>query len=297
GRMKDSVTIAQAQADVSTIASRLAAQYPDTNSKVGATLVPLHEQLVGSLKRPLLVLLGAVGFVLLIACANVANLMLARAATREREMALRSALGASRGRVIRQLLTESPLLSFAGAGMGLALAYWLLRWLVSLAPPGTSGLDQIGVDAPVLGFTVLIAGFTGIVFGLAPALQMSKIDLNRSLKDTGKGTPGGMRGGRLRSALVVAEMALALLLLIGSGLLMKSFVLLQRVDPGFNPAHVVTLRTILNRTAYPENAQVVNFYTQLLDRVRVLPGVQSAGMISTLPMSGNNTDTNFLIEG
>ena len=297
GRLKSGVTIQEAQADLSTVASRLAAQYPETNSKVGATLVPFHEQLVGSIKRPLLVLLGAVGFVLLIACANVANLMLARAATREREMALRSALGASRGRVIRQLLTESALLAAAGAGVGLAVAYWLLRLLLSLSPPGTPGLDQIAIDRYVLGFTILIAAVTAIIFGLAPALQTSKVDLNRSLKDTGKGTPSGVRGGRLRGALVVAEMALALLLLIGSGLLMKSFVLLQRVDPGFNPDQVVTLRLILNRTAYPNIPQVVSFYEQLLDRVKALPGVQSAATISTLPLSGNQTDTSFLIEG
>ncbi|HEX3085349.1 MAG TPA: FtsX-like permease family protein, partial [Pyrinomonadaceae bacterium] len=174
---------------------------------------------------------------------------------------------------------------------------WLLRLLVSLSPPGTPGLEQIAIDRYVLGFTVLVAAFTGIVFGLAPALQLSKIDLNRSLKDTGKGTPGGMRGGRLRGALVITEMALALLLLIGSGLLMKSFILLQRVDPGFNPDHVVTLRMILNRTSYPSPPQVVNFYTQLLDRVKAVPGVQSTATISTLPLSGNQTDTNFLIEG
>jgi putative ABC transport system permease protein len=234
---------------------------------------------------------------LLIACANVANLMLARAATREREMALRSALGASRVRVIRQLLTESTLLAGVGAATGLAFAYWLLRLLVGLSPPGTPGLEQIAIDRYVLGFTVLVAAFTGIVFGLAPALQLSKIDLNRSLKDTGKGTPGGMRGGRLRGALVITEMALALLLLIGSGLLMKSFILLQRVDPGFNPDHVVTLRMILNRTAYASPPQVVNFYAQLLERVKAVPGVQSTATISTLPLSGNQTDTNFLIEG
>lgn len=297
GRLKDNVTIEQAQADVSTIASRLATQYPDTNSKVGAVLVPLQEQLVGSIKRPLLILLGAVGFVLLIACANVANLMLARAATREREMALRSALGASRARVIRQLLTESTLLASAGAFLGLALAYWLLRLLVGISPQGTPGIDQIAIDRFVLAFTVLTAAVTGIVFGLAPALQLSKVDLNRSLKDTGKGTPGGMRGGRLRGALVIAEVALALLLLIGSGLLIKSFILLQRVDPGFNPDHVVTLRVILNRTPYPTTPQVVNFYAQLLDRVKATPGVESAATISTLPLSGNQSDTNFLIEG
>jgi len=297
GRIKPETTIAKAQADVSTISARLASQYPDSNSKVGATLVPLHEQLVGNIKRPLLLLLGAVGFVLLIACANVANLMLARGATREREMALRSALGASRGRVIRQLLTESAVLASAGAAVGLVLAFWLLRLLLRLSPPGTPGLEKIGIDIYVLGFTVLAAVVTGLLFGLAPALQISKADLNRSLKYTGKGVTGSSRGGRLRGALVVAEVALALILLIGSGLLMKSFILLQRVDPGFNPDHLVTLRVILNKTAYPNIPQVVDFYSQLVDRVKTLPEVQSTALISTLPLSGNETDTDFFIEG
>jgi len=296
-RLKPGVSFDAAQADLSTIASRLAVNYPDTNSKVGATLVPFQEQLVGNIRRPLLVLLAAVGLVLLIACANVANLMLARAAPREREIALRSALGASRVRLIRQLLTESAVLALAGGTIGIGVAYWLLRLLVSLSPPGTPALDQIGIDRYVLGFTLLIAVLTGLIFGLAPAFQLSKLDLNRSLKDTGKGTLGGGRGGRLRAALVVSEMALALILLIGAGLLMKSFLLLQRVDPGFNPDHLVTLRLILNRTPYPNNPQVVTFYSQLLDRVRTTPGVSSAAAISTLPLSGNNTDTNFLIEG
>lgn len=297
GRLKPKVSIEKAQADAGTIAARLAAQYPDSNSKVGATLVPLHEQLVGKIKRPLLLLLGAVGFVLLIACANVANLMLARAATREREMALRAALGASRGRVIRQLLTESGVLALVGAVAGLVLAFWLLRLLLSLSPPGTPGLEKIGIDIYVLGFTVLVALVTGLLFGLVPALQLSKVDLNRSLKSVGKGTPAGSQGGRVRGALVIVEIALALILLIGSGLLMKSFILLQRVDPGFNPDHLVTLRLILNKTAYPNIPQVTDFYSQLIDRVKTLPGVQSAAAISTLPLSGNDTDTDFLIEG
>ena len=297
GRLKPEATIATAQADAGTIAARLASQYPDSNSKVGATLVPLQEQLVGNIRRPLLVLLGAVGFVLLIACANVANLMLARASTREREMALRSALGASRGRVIRQLLTESAVLALAGAAAGLFLAFWLLRLLLNLSPPGTPGLEKIGIDVYVLGFTFLVAVLTGLLFGLVPALQLSRTDLNCSLKTVGKGALAGSQGGRLRGALVIAEIALALILLIGSGLLMKSFILLQRVDPGFNPDHLVTLRLILNRTAYPNIPQVTDFYSQLLDRVKTLPGVQSAGAISTLPLSGNDTDTDFLIEG
>jgi putative ABC transport system permease protein len=297
GRLKSEATFAQAQADLGAIASRLASQYPDSNSKVGATLVPLHEQLVGPMKRPLLVLLGAVAFVLLIACANVANLLLARAATREREVTLRAALGASRGRIIRQLLTESTLLSCAGGGLGLLFAFWLLRALIWLSPQGSPRFDEIGIDAPVLGFTFLVAVVTGLVFGLAPALQTSKLDLSNSLKDASKGSTGGSRGGRLRSALVISEMALALILLVGSGLLIKSFVMLQRVDPGFNPDHVITLRVFLNKTQYPAMPQVLNFYSQLLDRVKTLPGVQTAGAISTLPLSGNNTDTSFLIQG
>ncbi|HMH45499.1 MAG TPA: ADOP family duplicated permease, partial [Pyrinomonadaceae bacterium] len=209
----------------------------------------------------------------------------------------RSALGASRGRVIRQLLTESAVLASAGAAAGLVLAFWLLRLLLSLSPPGTPGLEKIGIDIYVLGFTLLAAALTGVLFGLVPALQLSKADLNHSLKDTGKGVPGGSRGGRLRGALVISEIALALILLIGSGLLMKSFILLQRVDPGFNPDHLVTLRVILNKTPYPNIPQVVDFYSQLLDRVKALPEVQSTALISTLPLSGNETDTDFLIEG
>jgi hypothetical protein len=178
----------------------------------------------------------------------------------------------------------------------LGLAFALLRLLISLSPPGTPGLDKIGIDSYVLGFTFVVAMLTGLFFGLAPALQLSKADLNHALKDTGKGVPGGSRGGRLRGALVITEIV-ALILLIGSGLLMKSFILLQRVDPGFNPDHLVTLSLILNRTSYPGNPQVTDFYSQLLDRVKALPGVQSTALISTLPLSGNETDTNFLIEG
>ena len=297
GRLKPDASFSQAQADIGTIASRLASQYPDSNSKVGATLVPLHEQLVGTIKRPLLLLLGAVVFVLLIACANVANLMLARAATREREIAVRSALGASRGRVIRQLLTESTLLACGGGTLGLLLAFWLVRVMISLNPQGTTRFDEISIDARVLGFTFLVAVLTGLIFGLAPALRSSKLDLSNSLKDASKGAGAGSRGGRLRSALVIAEMALALILLIGSGLLIKSFVLLQRVDPGFNPDHLITLRVFLNKTHYPAMPQVVNFYSQLLDRIKTMPGVQTVGAISTLPLSGNNSDTDFLIQG
>jgi putative ABC transport system permease protein len=297
GRLKPEASLEKARVEMSTIARRLEAQYPESNSKVGATLVPLHEQLIGSMQRPLLVLLGAVGFVLLIACANVANLMLARAATREREIAIRAALGASRGRVVRQLLTESTLLAFAGGAGGLLLAFWLLRLFVGLSPQGAPRFDEIGIDGQVLGFTFLVAVLTGLIFGLVPALHVSKPNLNHSLKEAGKGGPTGVKGGRLRGALVIAEMALALILLIGGGLLMKSFVLLERVDPGFNPDHVLTLRLFLNKTHYPEPQQILTFYTQLLDRLQTLPGAQAVAANSTLPLSGVDTDTSFMIEG
>jgi putative ABC transport system permease protein len=290
------VSLAAASADLNTVAHRLETEYPETNTRVGATVVPLHEQLVGNMRRPLLVLLGAVGFVLLIACANVANLMLARSRTRQREIAIRAAMGASRGRVIRQMLTESGLLVTIGGALGLLLALWLLRVFTSLAPAGAPRFDEIGIDATVLGFTLGAAILTGLIFGLLPALGVSRPDLNSSLKE-GKGTPDGHRSGRLGGALVVAEMALALMLLIGGGLLMKSFLLLQRVDPGFNPDQVLTLRLFPNRVRYPQAQQLRGFYVPLLDRLKTLPGAQSVAAISNLPLAGNNTDSSFLIEG
>jgi putative ABC transport system permease protein len=296
-RLKPETSWAQAQGELSTVASRLETQYPESNRHVGATLVPLREQLVGPLRRPLLILLGAVVFVLLISCANVANLMLARAASREREMAIRSALGANRGRVIRQLLTESGLLAFAGGTLGLLLAFLLLRLFTGLSPQGVPRFDQAGIDRYVLVFTLVAAFCTAFLFGLAPALQAAKTDLSHSLKESGKGSSSGVRGKWLRNSLVVAEMALALMLLIGGGLLMKSFFLLQHVDPGFEPNRVITLRLFLNKTRYAEPAQLRNFYSQLLDRAQGIPGVEGASVISTLPLSGNNQDTSFLIEG
>ena len=295
GRLKPGVTVAGAQAEMVTIAGRLAEQFPETNQNVSATIVSLHEQTVASLRPAVLLLLVAVGFVLLIACANVANLMLARGVTRRKELAIRAALGAGRGRVIRQLLTETSLLAVAGGALGVLLAFWLVQWLVAIGPQGTPRLDEISIDTRVLGFTIGTTLLTGIIFGLVPALQLSKLDLSQSLKETARTSQSG--GGRLRNALVVAEIALALILLIGGGLLMKSFLLLQRVDPGFNPTQVLTLGFILNRNSYPERPQMVSFYSQLLERIETLPGVQSAGLVSTLPLSGNNSDTSFMIEG
>jgi putative ABC transport system permease protein len=295
-RLKPDTTLEKARAEMASIAQRVAEQYPDTNSKVSTTLVPLHEQLVGNMRRPLLIVLGAVGFVLLIACANVANLMLARAAAREREMAIRASLGASRARVIRQLLTESGLLALLGGALGLLLALWLLRGLAAFAPSGAVRFNEISIDVYVLGFTFGVALLTGLFFGLVPALSSAKLDLTRSLKD-GKGSSGGVQGGRLRGALVIAEMALALMLLIGGGLLMKSFLLLQRVDLGFNPDHVLTLRLVLNQRQYPDAPKILNFHTQLLDRLKTLAGAQSVALVSSLPLEGTDNDTSFLIEG
>jgi putative ABC transport system permease protein len=297
GRLKPDASLEKARAEMSTIASRLETQYPESNNHVGATLVLLREQLVGNMQRALLILQGAVGFVLLIACANVANLMLARAANREREIAIRAALGASRGRVVRQLLIESGLLAFAGGALGLLLAFWLLNLFVGLSPQGAPRFDEIGIDGYVLGFTLGTVGLTALIFGLIPALHASKADLNHSLKEAGKGGPTGVHGGRLRNALVIAEMALALMLLVGGGLLMRSFVLLSRVDPGFNPNHVLTLRLFLSKAHYPEPQQILGFYTPLLDRLKTLPGAREVGAISTLPLSGNQSDTSFLVEG
>ncbi len=295
GRLKPGVSLAAAQADMSAIAARQAEQFPDTHQNVGATLVSLHEQIVGPLRPAMLMLLVAVGFVLLIACANVANLMLARGVSRRKELGIRSALGAGRSRIIRQLLTESFVFALIGGLLGVLLAFWMVQALVAISPEGTPRLDEIWIDSGVLAFTFVTSVLTGLIFGLVPAVQISKPDLNESLKEAGRTSHVG--GGKFRSALVVSEVALALVLLIGAGLLLKSFVLLQRVDPGFTASQVQTFGFILNRNHYPERQHLVSFYSQLLERLSALPGVQSAGMVSTLPLSGSNTDTSFSIEG
>ncbi|HET9529141.1 MAG TPA: ABC transporter permease, partial [Blastocatellia bacterium] len=296
GKLKPDVTFEQAEAEMETIAARLAEQYPESNSGVGHTLVPLHEFVVGNVKPALLVLLGAVAFVLLIACANVANLLLARATAREKEIAIRSALGAGRAALIRQLLTESLLLAMMGGLVGLLLAVWLVDLLVTFAPDGTPRVSEISIDAPILVFTFAVAAVTGLIFGLIPALHASRPDLNQSLKEN-KGAGAGTGGRRVRSTLVIAEVALALVLLIGAGLLIKSFVNLLNVDPGFNPQNVLTMGIGLPRVKYPEPQQTLTFYDQLLERIKSLPGVESAGATSTLPLAGNNSDVSIRIEG
>src|SRR6185503_9283819 len=239
-RLKPGVTFEQAQNEMNVIGARLEQQFPEFNTKWGITVVPLRMQFSGEIRKPLLILLGAVGFVLLIACANVANLLLARAASRKREIALRAGLGASRWRIARQLLTESVLLSVFGGGLGLLLAIWGTRALLSLSPPELIDLRGTTVNLPVLVFTIVLTLITGIVFGLAPALEAARFDLSEPLKESGKGVAGGTRALRMRNAFVIAQVAMALVLLVGAGLLLKSLNRLQSVEPGFDSNNLLT---------------------------------------------------------
>ena len=297
GRLKPGVRIDQARADMGAIADHLVEQFPDVLGGYGVNLVPLHEQVTGKVRPALLVLLSAVGCVLLIACANVANLLLARAAGREREIAIRTALGAGRRRIVRQLLTESAMLGVVGGGVGLVLAVWGLDALVALSPANIPRLDQIRIDGRVLVFTVVVSLLTGFIFGAAPALQASKPDLNEALKEGGRGTAGSRRGRQIRSLLVVAEIAVSLVLLIGAGLLIRSFIRLQRFDLGFNPRNLVTLRVQLPGAKYPEEAQRVAFFQQVFQHMEAVPGVRSVGAISSVFLSDTPDSTNFTIEG
>jgi putative ABC transport system permease protein len=296
GRLKPDVMLAQAQADMSALAARLSQQHPEKTSGHGVKIVGLADIVVGDIGRALFVLLGAVGFVLLIACANLANLMLARIGGREREIAVRTALGASRLRIVRQLLTESLLLAVAGGGIGLLLASWAVRWFVSLSPNTIPRVDEISVDPRVAGFTLLVSVATGVLFGLVPALQVSRTDLTDALKESGR-TTAGLRKHRLRSALVVSEVALSLVLLVGAGLLIRSFAKLNQVDPGFNPEQVLTMGVSLLPNKYPEDQQVATFYSQILERSATVPGVTSVSATTGLPFSGSDTTDNFTIEG
>ena len=296
GRLSRGVSPEQAQAGMNVLVSQLQQQYPATNSHWGANVVPLHQQLVGNVQTYLRVLFAAVGFVLLIACANVASLLLARVTARQKEVAIRMAIGASRWRIVRQFLTESILLSTFGGLAGLLLAYWETDLLVGLTPPDVPRLDEIGLHAPVFAWTLGISIVTGVLFGLAPALGASKPDLNESLKEGGRSIAG--RGpGRMRNLLVVSEIALALVLLIGAGLMIRSFARLQRVSPGFDPKNLVTMNISLPSQKYPENRQIKSFFDQLLERVRSLPGVEAVGGIDPLPLSAADGTTVFVVEG
>ena len=296
GRLKDGVKFEQAQSEMSAIASRLEQQYPDAQKSRGILLIRLQDEVVQNVRPALLILLGAVGFVLLIACTNVANLLLARAATRRREIAIRSALGAGRTRLIRQFLTESVLLSVVGGAAGLVVAKWGVDALVALAAGLLPRATEIGLDWRVLAFTLLLSVLTGIVFGLAPALQVSKIDVQEALKEGGSaGT--SPRGNALRSMLAVLEVASALVLLVGAGLLIKSFVRLQQVDSGLRPENVLTMRITLPETKYNSTQASTAFYKEVLERVSALPGVEATGAINLLPIQQYGTNGNVRIEG
>ena len=295
-RLKPGVTMDQAQVEMDTIGVRLAQQYPDFNTNWGVNVVPLRTQFTGEIRRPLLILLGAVGFVLLIACANVANLLLARASSRRKEIAVRAGLGASRWRIARQLLTESVLLSIVGGTLGVLVAWWGTRALVALSPSALIDLKSAGVSWPVLAFTLGLSLITGIVFGLVPALAATRFDLHDSLKEGGKNI-GAVGSHRVRSVFVVAQVALALVLLVGAGLLVKSFSRLQSVDPGFNPDNLLTMRVSLPLNRYDGDPKVVSFFKQAEERMRAIPGVESVGAINTAPFTGLYSGTLVEVDG
>jgi putative ABC transport system permease protein len=297
GRLKAGITIDQARADMTTIERRLEQQYPDGNTGIGISLIPTQEQTVKEIRPALLVLLGAVAFLLLIACANVANLLLARAASRQKEMAIRSALGASRLRILRLLLTESLVLSLVGGVVGLLLAVWGTNALMALAPDNIPRLNEVGVDARVFGFALAVSLVTGIVFGLVPALHAAKPDLNEGLKEGLRGSMESTLGKRTRSVLVAVEVALSLMLLIGAGLLIKSFLRLQQMNLGFNPESVLAVNLELPDSTYPEDHQRTAFFQEALVRLESVPGVRSAGATTGLPLTLSVSGSDFRIEG
>jgi putative ABC transport system permease protein len=286
-RLRTGVEVQQVQTRVSAMNAQLASEYPETSKGWDAAVLVLQDLLVREVRPSLLALLGAVGFVLLIACANVANLLLARAAGRQKEIAIRSAMGASRGRVVRQMLTESVLLSLLGGTAGLLLSVWLTDGLTAILPEGTPRVEQIGIDYGVLAFAIGVSALTGILFGLAPALQASKQDVSGSLKEGGRAGEGHRRTGA-RSLLLVGEVALSLVLLVGAGLLIKSFMRLQEVRPGFNPNNVLISSVALPSAKYNATGQRPEFFRQLAERLEALPGVQAVGGGINLPLGASN---------
>jgi putative ABC transport system permease protein len=299
GRLKSGVSAQQAQTELSAIAGRIEQENKQSHAGTGLKFIPLQEQVVGPVKPILLVLLAAVGFVLLIACANVASLLLTRSLARQKEVAVRAALGASRWRVIRQLLTESILLSLAGGMLGVLIAYWGVGGLVAALPEAQLNampfLKSLHLDGRILAFSFGLSLLTGIIFGLAPALQSSRLDLNEVLKEGGRNTSGGT-GHRLRSAFVMCEIALSVVLLVGAGLMMKSLLRLLQTNVGFNPQNVLTMTVVLPPSKYTEAARQVSFYDQLKERVQSLPGVSGVGAVDNLPLQGGNT-TRVNVEG
>ena len=299
GRLHPGVSVPSAQADIDSITARLEQQYPATNTGSHATVFPIVADTVRKYDTGLWIAMAAVGFVLLIACANVANLMLARASGRQKEIALRAALGASRWRIVRQLLTESVIVALAGGALGILVAVWGLDALRAANPGDAAkfapGWNQLGINFPVLAFTIGLSALSGVVFGLAPALQVSKPDLNQSLKEGSRQTAG--RSHRLRSSLVVFEVALSLVLLVCAGLFFRSFIQLFKTDPGFNPDNVLTMSLNLSSEKYKDDPQQMAFFASLVQRVKAEPGVQSAAAVNFLPLGGSNSSDSYLVEG
>ncbi|MGH9938115.1 MAG: ABC transporter permease, partial [Blastocatellia bacterium] len=297
-RLKPGVTREQAEADLTSVAQRLRSQYPVHNRrKLGVTLSPLHEEVVGDFRLALWVLLGAVGVVLLITCVNLANLALAQAAGRRREMAIRTALGATRRRLIQQLVTESMLLALLGGASGLLLAYYGIDLLLALSPAALPRVAEVGVDFRVLGFTLALSLLAGGIFGLAPVWQATRVNLNEELKESGRSSTGGARQSHARGLLVITEIALSLVLLAGAGLLVKSFLRLQAVSPGFEAENALAVRLSLPKAHYSDRAAVIAFYEKLRPRLESLPGVETVGVVSALPLSGVWMSIPFTIEG
>jgi predicted permease len=294
-RLKPNVSREQAQAEMSTISSRLEQQYPEDNKGWGAVVIPLREDLVGDIRTALLVLFCAVGFVLLIACANVANLMLARGANRQKEMAVRIALGAGRARLVRQLLTESVLLAVTGGVLGLLLAMVGSKMLVGLG--GLPNSADIGIDTWALGFTLLVSLGAGILIGIVPALQSTRTSISETLKQGAGRTGGSVIKQHTRKALVISEVALSLVLLIGAGLMIRSFWILQKVDPGFDTSNALTMSLFLTPSRYSEPQQRLAFVDQAIEQIRAVPGVVSVGTTSTIPLAGSGSTQPFSIEG
>jgi len=290
-RLKQNVSLKQAESELNVIYARLEQQYPQSNTGRRAVLMPLHEAFVGDVRQPLLILLGAVGLVLLIACANVANLLLVRASTRRREISVRVALGASRARIVRQLLTESVLLAAIGGALGVVLAYWGTGFIAFQLPDGVPRLHESTVDAAVLLFTLAVSILTGLLFGLAPTLQASRLNLTESLKEGDRGSSGERQ--RFRSALVIGEVALTLTLLVGAGLLVQSFRRVLRVDPGFKPQNLLTMQVSVNNA---DGLQIANFFEQLQNNISRLPGVEAVAVSNGLPLGVANHPV-FFVEG
>jgi putative ABC transport system permease protein len=296
GRLKPGVPVQQAQTEMDTIGARLQQQYPATNSGMGVRVVSMQEELVGDIRPALMILLGVVAFVLLIACANVANLLLARSISRQREISIRTALGAGRARIVRQLLTESIVLGLIGGVLGLLLAYWGVQLLVALSPEDIPRVKEIGVDGRVVIWTFIISLVTGLLSGLAPALQTSKSNPHEVLKESDRGGAGGVRHHRLRSLLVVSEIALTMVLLTGAGLLVKSFLRLQEVNPGFKSNNVVTMRISLPGYKYSGDDQIRGYYKEVLGRLRNLPGVDAVAATTALPLTQVEAAMSFSVQ-